>query len=89
VPFGDDWVIVAGPPLHDDGRMNALIASDGIVPSTEISRRVATVDGQKLGLPTGDLRVITTGLVGREAAISAGHHALARLVTTRQIAADR
>jgi hypothetical protein len=70
-------------------RMNVLIDSDRAVPLTEIRREVATADGQDLGLPTGDLRVMTAGLVGLEAAISAGHHALARLVTTRPITADR
>jgi hypothetical protein len=68
--------------------MNAIHDFDRTVTSTG-THRDAGAAGRHLGLPTDDLRVITSSLDGREAAISAGHRALAKLVTTRQVAADR
>ena len=68
--------------------MNAVNDSDRTPASTGI-RRDADAEGRHLGLPVEDLRVITSGLVGREAAITAGHLALVRLVTTKQVGGDR
>ena len=65
--------------------MNVIDDFDRTVPSS-LDRRAVSHD---LDMPTDELRVVTSGLAGREAAISAGHHALARLVTTRQVTADR
>jgi hypothetical protein len=70
--------------------MNPLDRLSHTAGSADVPRANATVDSpdgdSAIGLlddVTRDLRALTATLVGREAAISAGHRELARIVVTR------